>query len=260
MDHALQSVGGFFTEQRLLDLVRVIVLLVVGFVLARTVPPVVARVVALRGTVNQAQLVRRLLGYTIVVVVVLSALTQLGVDVGVMVGAAGLLTVALGFAAQASTSNLISGVFLMGERAFEVGDQITIAGYTGEVLAIDLMSVKLRTGDNVFVRIPNEMMLKQPFSNLSRFPIRRIDVPLSITRLEDFDRARDILATFADTNPLCLAEPKPTVAFSSYDKTRLELQFSVWVARQNYADLKALLLDAVLDRFRAEGIKLPIGE
>jgi len=257
MDTVLQAIGDFFTEERLLDLLRVVVLLVVGLVLARTVPRIVARVVAVRATQNQAQLVRRILTYTIVVIVIMSALTQLGVDVGVLVGAAGLLTVALGFAAQASTSNLISGVFLIGERAFEVGDTITVAGHTGEVLSIDLMSVKLRTGDNLYVRVPNELLLKSAFSNLSRFPIRRIEVALSIADPADFDRARDILAGFADQHPLCLAEPRPSVAFTGYDRGKLDLSFSVWVARANLGDVKAVLLDAVLDRFRAEGIALP---
>jgi len=260
MDNFLDSIGGYFTEERLLDLVRVVVLLVIGFVLARAVPRVVERVVVLRATANQARLVRRVLTYAIVVLVVLSALTQLGVDVGVLVGAAGLLTVALGFAAQTSTSNLISGVFLMGERAFEVGDTISVAGYTGEVLAIDLMSVKLRTSDNLYVRLPNELLLKSPFSNLSRFPIRRIDLTVTISKVADFDRARDLLASFADDHPLCLTEPRPTVAFTAYDKGKIDLQFSVWVAREQYAEVKAMLLDAVLDRFRAEGIALPLGD
>ncbi|MCC6623062.1 MAG: mechanosensitive ion channel family protein [Deltaproteobacteria bacterium] len=258
MDAVLDAIGAFFTEERLLDLVRVVVLLVVGFILARTIPRIVARVVAVRATPNQAQLVQRMLTYTIVVIVVMSALTQLGVDVGVLVGAAGLLTVALGFAAQASTSNLISGVFLMGERAFDIGDTINVAGYTGEVLSIDLMSVKLRTGDNLYVRIPNELLLKSPFSNLSRFPIRRIDVALAISDPADFDRARDILTGFADQHPLCLAEPRPSVAFTGYDKGKLDLQFSVWVASANLGEVKPILLDAVLDRFRADGIALPL--
>lgn len=257
MDKLTTAVSGFFTEQRLSDLVAVVALVLLGLVLARAVPPVVARLVALRGTAHQALLVRRMLRYTILVVVALSALTQLGVDVSVLVGAAGLLTVALGFAAQASTSNLISGVFLMGERAFEIGDTINVAGFTGEVLAIDLMSVKLRTPDNLYVRIPNEMLLKSPFSNLSRFPIRRIDLTVSIAKSDDFDRARDLMLGISDDHPHCLAEPRSTVAFASYDRGKMDLQLSVWVAREHYAQVKAMLLDAVLDRFREHGIALP---
>ncbi|MFO0750515.1 MAG: mechanosensitive ion channel family protein [Myxococcota bacterium] len=258
MDAIARAVSDFFTEQRLLDLLGVVALVVIGFILAKTVPSLIGRVVGLGASANQVRIVRRMVRYLIFVVVVLSALTQLGVDVSVLVGAAGLLTVALGFAAQASTSNLISGVFLLGERAFDVGDTISVSGYVGEVLAIDLMSVKLRTSDNVYVRIPNEMLLKSPFSNLSRFPIRRIDMTLAISKPGDFDRARDILTGFADDHPQCLAEPRPTVAFAAYDKGRLDLVFAVWVAREHYSDVKSMLLDAVLDRFRAEGIALPI--
>ena len=83
--------------------------------------------------------------------------------------AAGLLTVALGFAAQTSASNLISGLFLLGERPFVVGDVIRLAsGITGEVVGIDLLSVKIRTFDNLLVRVPNETLLKSELTNLTR--------------------------------------------------------------------------------------------
>jgi small-conductance mechanosensitive channel len=257
MDGIASDITNFFTTERVYALLRVVVLVLIGIILARFVSRLVSRIVQVRASPHQAQFVRRLVSSTIYVLTFISALSQLGIDLGVLLGAAGLLTVAVGFAAQASTSNLISGVFLIGERSFEAGDQITVGGITGEVLAVDLMSVKLRTSDNQFVRIPNEFALKNHIINHSRYPIRRIDQALVISRAADFDAVRDLLLALAYEHPLMLAEPRPTVACQAYDDKGLAITFSVWVARAEYPEVKAFLLDIVLDALREAGIALP---
>jgi hypothetical protein len=93
--------------------------------------------------------------------VVAGALHQAGLKLGVLPGAAGILTVAIGFASQTSASNLISGLFVIAERPFVVGDIIRVAETTGEVLSVDLLSVKIRTFDNLYVRIPNEGIIRE---------------------------------------------------------------------------------------------------
>ncbi|HAC26537.1 MAG TPA: mechanosensitive ion channel protein, partial [Marinobacter hydrocarbonoclasticus] len=73
---------------------------------------------------------------------------------------------------------------------------------------IDLLSVKLRTPDNLYVRIPNETLIKTRVVNRSRFPIRRIDLVIGIAYAEDVERVRDLLLGLAETNPHCLEEPR----------------------------------------------------
>jgi small-conductance mechanosensitive channel len=257
MEGIWHDLASYFTGDRLADVLRFIVLVLVGILLARFVSGLVARVVKVRASPHQAQFIRRLVSSTIYALTAISALSQLGVDLGVLLGAAGLLTVAVGFAAQASTSNLISGIFLIGERSFETGDFITVGGVTGEVLAVDLMSVKLRTADNQFVRIPNEFALKNHIVNHSRFPIRRIDQALVISRAADFDAVRELLLGLAYDHPNMLSEPRPTVACQSYDDKGLAIVFSVWVARAEFHDVKAVLLDVILDKLRAADVALP---
>ena len=122
-----------------------------------------------------------------------SALRELGFDLSVVLGAAGILSVAIGFASQTSTSNLISGLFLMLERPFSIGDVIKVDSTTGEVISIDLLSVKIRTFDNLFVRSPNESMIKTQVTTLTKFPIRRADLQVGIAFKEDIERVKEIL-------------------------------------------------------------------
>jgi len=185
------------------------------------------------------------------------ALQEAGVQLSVLLGAAGVLTVAVGFAAQTSASNLISGLFLMGEQPFTVGDLIKVGESTGFVLSIDLMSVKLRTFDNLMVRIPNETMLKSEVTNLTHFPIRRVDLKLGVAYRESIDQVRRILFRVADRNPLCLEEPKPQFFFLAHGDSSLELQLSAWTACDNYFELKTGLYQEIKEAFDAAGIEIP---
>ena len=204
-----------------------------------------------------SMLLRRGTFYAGVLITLTFALHQLNFSLTVLLGAAGVLTVALGFASQTSASNVISGLFLLGERPFSVGDVIQIGSTTGEVLSIDLLAVHLRTFDNIFVRIPNESVIKSEVRTLSRFPIRRYDLQLGVAYKEDIDRVREILLDVADRNPLSLEEPTPIIIFQGFGESSVDLQLSVWAARENYLDLRNQISAAVKRRFDEEGIEIP---
>jgi small-conductance mechanosensitive channel len=202
-------------------------------------------------------ILRRVSFYGIAGLFAASALMELGFDLGVLLGAAGILTVAIGFASQTSASNVISGLFLLGERPFSVGDVIRVNGTTGEVLSVDLLSVKLRTFDNLFVRIPNETMIKTEVTNLRRFPIRRVDLQVGVAYKEDLRRVREVLLDVADRNPLCLEEPAPVIIFQGYGESSINHQFSVWAATDNYLELRNSIPLEIKEAFDEAGIEIP---
>ena len=121
-------------------------------------------------TIHGQILLKRAIFYGIMILMSMSALRELGFDLSVILGAAGILSVAIGFASQTSASNLISGLFLMMERPFSIGDVIRVEQTTGEVISIDLLSVKIRTFDNLYVRVPNESMIKTHMAVTSSTP------------------------------------------------------------------------------------------
>jgi small-conductance mechanosensitive channel len=172
-------------------------------------------------------------------------------------GAAGILTVAIGFASQTSASNLISGLFVIAERPFVVGDVIRIEGTTGEVLSVDLLSVKIRTFDNLYVRIPNESIIKSQITNLTHFPIRRLDMQIGVAYKEDLERVRRIVFDVADKNPDCLEEPPPLYIFQEYGDSALAFQFSVWAKRENFLELKNSMHLDIKSAFDEQGIEIP---
>jgi len=233
---------------------RAVVILVVGFLLAR----VVRKHLPTKRLHPQHQLVlRRSLSYIVVGVTISWTLRELGVSLSVLIGAAGILTVAVGFAAQTSASNLISGLFLMGEQPFVIGDIIKVGDTTGYVVSIDLLSVKLRTFDNLLVRIPNETMLKSNVTNLTHFPIRRVDLLVGVAYKEDIGKVKEVLFEVADKNPICLEEPRPLFIFLGYGDSSLNFQFSVWGVKDKFLDLRNAMYEEIKRVFDERGIEIP---
>lgn len=247
----------YFTADRLVDGLRAALLILVGLLVAKLVSRAVWRLIHDRLARQQAVLFRRVAFYGIALLFAVAAFNQLGFDLGVLLGAAGIVSVALGFASQTSASNLISGLFLIAEQPFGIGDVIQVGSTTGEVLAIDLLSVKLRTFDNLFVRIPNETLVRTEVRTLTRFPIRRLDLAIGVAYKADLEKVRAVLFDLADRNPLCLDEPKPLFLLQGFGDSAIQLQFSPWATRENFLELKNTVLLEIKRRFEEEGIEIP---
>jgi small-conductance mechanosensitive channel len=152
---------------------------------------------------------------------------------------------------------VISGMFLLFEKRFGVGDTIEVNATIGEIIGIGLLSTEIRTHDNLAVRLPNELLMKSEVKTLTRFPLRRIDLKLRIDLEEDFERAKSLLFKIAENNKLCLDEPKPLVMIQSLSDSGLEFQFSTWGVRENFLEIKNSLQIAILKAFKEQGIDVP---
>ena len=253
----LDTLLGIFAAERAAAFFRAGLLLALGVLFAALASRLVLRMGGRRLSQHHLQLMRRLAFYAILALFVASALRELGFSLAVLMGAAGVLTVAIGFASQTSASNLISGLFLIGERPFSVGDIIQIGTTTGEVLSIDALSVKLRTFDNLFVRIPNETLIKSEVTTLTRFAIRRLDLVLGVAYKQDIRAVREVLMAVADKNTLCLDEPAPLFIFTGFGESSLDIQFSVWAKRDSFLPLRNSITAEIKAAFDDAGIEIP---
>ena len=124
-------------------------------------------------------------------------------------------------------------------------DVIEVDNISGEVISIDMMATKLRTPDNRSVRIPNELVIKTKVVNLTRFPLRRLELLVPIAHPEDFSRIRATLLEIADKNTLCLAEPSPQVFISGFGETTLNVQVWAWASTKHLQELKVSLSEEI---------------
>jgi small-conductance mechanosensitive channel len=257
MNEMLTYLNDLFNTEMLLKLGRAIALLTIGFIVAKVISRFSLQFISKIFTAHTSQLIQRGTYYLIFTLFIFSALLELGFNLNVLLGAASVLTVAIGFASQTSASNFISGIFLMAERSFVIGDVIKVGNTVGEVLSIDLLSVKVRTFDNLFVRLPNEALIKSEVTTLTKFPIRRLDMKIGVAYKENIAKVKDVLEKVAFDNPLCLEEPKPLYIFLGFEDSSLSLQFSVWAQRESFLELKNSMYEQIKNAFDEENIEIP---
>lgn len=261
-----QSLKAIFTTinmDRINELLIAVLLCGIGFFSARIISNTFIRTIGLRFNAHQRMVWRRGIFYSIFLFFIIAALKEAGFKVSVFLGAAGILTVALGFASQTSATNLISGLFLIGEGSFEVGDTIQMSLIRGqiiegEVISIDLLSVKLMTINNTYIRVPNEQLIRTPVYNLSKYPIRRIPISLSINFSENLSKVREVLLDTAKHYHLVLDDPKPQMAVSSFAESAIELTFYVWCQEERYGDVQDEILERIHNNLIENDIYLSV--
>ncbi len=229
---------------------RAVVMVVVGVPLVYLASRAVRAWTANRIDAQAALVASKFILYGGWIVVAVSTLRELGFSLAPLLGAAGVLGIALGFASQTSVSNVISGLFLIAERPFIVDDLIEVGGVTGRVISIDTLSVQLRTFDNRMVRIPNETLVKSQVINVTRFPIR-------VAYKEDAARVKALLLDIAEQNPICLMEPAPVVVFEGFGESSLNFLFGVWTVQENFLKLKNGIQEDIKRRFDEENVEIP---
>ena len=232
-------------------------ILAVGWVTALLLQRVLRRAMAAPFGQSTAIITGKVVRNLVMALTLFSALSACGIKLNGILAAAGVMGVAIGFAAQTSLSNLISGIFLIGENAFRIGEVVTIDGTTGTVYNIGLLATQVRTFDNRLVRYPNEMLVKQPIINVTRFPIRRLDIPVGAAYKEDPARVIATLKEIANANPLALDEPKPVVIFNGFGASSMDFTLGVWFVASDLLALRTSILCDIKTRFDSENIEIP---
>ena len=206
---------------------------------------------------DKARAVSKTFKFLLIVLFVVSLIRGVGVDITAVLGAAGVAGVAIGFASQTSLSNLISGLFLVLERPFKIGDWIEVDGSNGTVHSIELLSTYLRTFDNRMIRVPNEMLAKSKLINYTHYPIRRMDVDIRVACKEDAAHVMRIFREVVIANPACFNEPEPLIAFKGFGESSMDFLVAVWVDRKEMLATRTSLLKDIKERFDQEGVDLP---
>jgi small-conductance mechanosensitive channel len=257
MSEVASQASGFFTDVNVYHYFRALLLIAAGFLIAKVVSAYAFKLTARFLDAQAHMMLRRAVYSVILVIFFMSALLEMGFNLSVLLGAAGVFSVAIGFASQTSASNLISGLFLMAEKPFTVGDIIKVEDTIGEVLSIDMLSVKVRTHDNLYVRLPNEALIKSKCTTITKFPIRRQDIMVGVAYKEDLQKVKKVLFEVASKNPLCLEEPKPLYVFQNYGDSALNIQFSVWATKADFLEMKNSMYEQIKEAFDRENIEIP---
>lgn len=247
----------YFNTETVDKFIRILFILVAGVGSIHLVSYLVLRSLRKQLSRQRMMLVSRTIIYTGYIGLVLIVIRELNYDLTALFGAAGVVGIVIGVASQTSIGNIISGLFLVGEKSFELGDVVKVGDKTGTVYSIDLLSIKIKTFDNLLIRIPNQSVISSELTNVTRFPIRRLDFQIGVAYKEDLRKVKSVLENVARNNPLCLEEPEPVIIFQTFGESSINITFGVWFEKANYLAVKNSVFIEIKEAFDREQIEIP---
>ena len=210
-------------------------------------------------------LLNRFAGVIIYVVAIILALDLVGINVMPFIAGAGILGIAIGFAAKDTLSNLIAGILLIIDRPFEVGDRIEVwtaptgSATWGDVIDIGIRATKIKTTDNIVIIIPNNEIMKRDIINYTIISAMiRVRINIGISYDADLTQAKQIILDVADQIDWIAKNPEPKVVVRVFGESSVDLQLRVWIrnARQRM-DTISEVTDRVKDAFDRHHIEIP---
>ncbi|TCP93520.1 small conductance mechanosensitive channel [Cricetibacter osteomyelitidis] len=198
--------------------------------------------------------------FLILLIVIIAALSQLGINTSSLVALIGAAGLAIGLALQNSLQNFASGVMLLIFKPFRKGDFIETSGMMGTVKQMGLLVLELRTGDNKTVLIPNGKVFSDSIVNYSNNETRRIDFIFDISYESDIAKAKEIVARLLKADARVLQNPKPTIAVGALAANSVQLFVRPWVGTGDYWGVHFDITEKVKLEFDQAGISIPYNQ
>ncbi len=199
--------------------------------------------------------ITKAIGY---IVVVLSVLPIVGINTSTVgLGLSAILGLILGFGLQDTWANMAAGVWLAVIKPFNKGDYIDVAGYSGVVKGIGIMSTELRTWDNTVITIPNKNVWGASIVNYTREPVRRVTIDVGVAYGTALDQAIAVALDIIKNHPKVLDDPQPQVVVTELGNSSINLQLRAWVKKEDYGVVKTELIKKIYEEFSKAGIEIP---
>ena len=193
----------------------------------------------------------------LLLVVVIAALDQLGVQTTSLLAVFGAAGLAIGLALKDSLANFSSGVMLIIFRPFKVGDLIEAAGITGIVEEVRIFNTLFRTADNREIIVPNSHIYAGPIVNVSARPTRRIDMVFGIGYEDDIKQAKQLIEAAFAADERILKDPAPAVAMAELADSSINFNVRPWVKSEDYWTVRSDLMERIKLSFDENGISIP---
>ncbi|MFO0990936.1 MAG: DUF3772 domain-containing protein [Hyphomicrobiales bacterium] len=245
----------------LLGIVLGVVIFVIGFLSTRRFQNWLDGRVMARSRVDAGvrNSIRTIVGYAGVIIAAIIGLSAAGFNLSNLALVAGALSVGIGFGLQSIVNNFVSGLILLAERPFKVGDWIVAGGTQGTVRKISVRVTEIETGQRQTVILPNSELINSAVGNWThRNTSGRVDIKMSVAHWENPRRVSALLLEVAKHHQGVLKSPAPSVAFLGIAQNALDFEINVYVSdiTRGGGVASEIRLDAV-DAFREEGISLP---
>ncbi|EIM65404.1 mechanosensitive ion channel family protein [Desulfobacter postgatei] len=239
-------------------IIAALLILVIGKWLARRITNLITKLMEKNKIdITLVRFFDSILYYTFMVMIVIAAAGQLGINTTsflTIVGAAGL---AIGLALKDSLGNFASGVMLVLFRPYKVNDFVDIGGVAGNVVSISLFTTELSTGDNQKVIVPNASITSNVITNVTANPTRRVDLVIGIGYDDDIKKAKEVIQGVLAEEKRILPTPAPLIAVSELADSSVNFVVRPWVKTGDYWGVYFALHENIKLALDANGISIP---
>jgi len=201
-----------------------------------------------------------LVRYAVLIVVVVAALGQVGIQTTSVLAALGAIGLAIGLALQGTLANIAAGIMLLWLRPFRVGDYIEAGNIAGTVKEVGLFASELHSWDGIYQFVPNSELWSKRIINYSRLEQRLVDLKFSISYSDDIDRAREVLLSLARADDRVRADPAPDCFVDELADNAVILALRVWTATATYWPVRRSLTERGKIELEAAGLSRPFAQ
>ena len=191
------------------------------------------------------------------VLVIMTALTAIGVPTTSMFAVLGAAGLAVGLALKDSLSNIASGVMLIVLRPFRAGDHVIAAGQEGVVQEVRVFQTRLRSLDHRVIILPNSEITTAPIINYTTLPQRRMEVSVGVGYDDDLQKARNVLLQIARDEALVLDDPEPQVRVVNLGESSVDLTLYAFARNEDYLEARSRVIEAVRNELIGQGLNIP---
>lgn len=251
-----------FATIALPKLLGTILIVVAGWIAVKIIISVVRKALDKSGKldVSLVNFILNTINICLKVLILLSALTNLGISTTGIIAAFSACAVAISLALKDSLSNIAAGIIMLISRPFSTGDFVEADGCTGTVLKIDLVHTTLRTPDNRQVVIPNGQLMNMTITDYSKESNRRVELKFSISYDNDPEAAKKIMLDASEAHSLVLKDPEPFARVTEHGDSGVIIILRVWCKNADYWTVHFDLLENIRRDFDKNGIVIPYNQ
>ncbi|HAS5989212.1 TPA: small-conductance mechanosensitive channel MscS [Vibrio cholerae] len=198
-----------------------------------------------------------LVRYTLFIIVLIAALSRIGVQTASVVAVIGAAGLAVGLALQGSLSNFAAGVLIVAFRPFKSGDYVEIGGVAGSVDSIQIFQTVLKSPDNKMVVVPNSAVIGGAITNYSRHETRRVDMVIGVSYKSDLQKTKRVLRETLEKDPRILKDPDMTIGVLTLVDSSINFVVRPWCKTSDYWAVYFDSMQAIKEALDANGIEIP---
>ena len=201
--------------------------------------------------------VTSLIDVVLLIVLIVMIISVFGIDTSSFIALFASAGVAIGMALSGTLQNFAGGVMILLFRPYKVGDYIEAQGQAGTVKEIQIFNTMLKTADNKIILVPNGPMSTGIVNNYSREELRRVDVTVSISYGDDYEKAKAVIEELIAADKRILTEPAPFIALANMGASSIDLTVRVWVRQEDYWAVKFDMNKNVYETLPKRGLNFP---